>query len=75
MSKFILRIPNELGKKLTIVMTIFLIVDYAISGVVVFRWMEREFDIKANNVVAKAIDNLYPDEKMEKIYPNLVFKK
>ena len=21
------------------------------------------------------IDNIYPDEKMEKIYPNLVFKK
>ena len=75
MSKFILRIPNELGKKFTIAMTIFLIVDYAISGVVVFRWMEREFNIPANNVVAEVIDNFYPDEKMEKIYPNLVFKK
>ena len=30
---------------------------------------------KPDKQCSEVIDNIYPDEKMEKIYPNLVFKK
>ena len=73
-SKYILKISNKLGKILTISFTVFLIIDYAISGIVVYRWMNRQNDIPAKTSIEQKIDEYYPDEKMEKIYPNLEFK-
>ncbi|MDY2957711.1 putative ABC transporter permease [Floccifex sp.] len=75
MSKWILKIPNKIGKIFTIAMTVFLIFDYCLSGVVVFRWMNRQQGNVSENKIEETIDEIYPDEKMEKIYPNLVFKK
>ena len=75
MSQYILKIPNKIGKTITVAATVFLLLDYCLSGVVVFRWMNRVNDKPAENIIAEVIDNIYPNEKMEKIYPNLVFKK
>ncbi|MGM9948148.1 putative ABC transporter permease [Floccifex sp.] len=74
LSQFILKISNKIEKTLTIAATVFLILDYAISGFVVYRWMNREQHILPQNKVEEFIDVLYPNETMKEIYPNLVFK-
>ena len=73
-SNWILKIPNNVGKKLTWVFLIFMILNSAASGLAVYRWSERVNDIPAKTSIAEVLDYWYPNEKLEKIYPNLVFK-
>ena len=75
MAVWILRIPNKIGKVLTIVLLIFMIVNSLASGIVVYRWSKREAGVNASNAVEKLIDEYYPNEKMEEIFPNLTFVK
>lgn len=74
MAKWILKIPNKIGKPLTTILLIFIIFDSAISGIVVNRWYKRDSGLPANNTIEVFIDNHYPDSRMEKIYANLEFK-
>lgn len=74
-AKLILKLPDHLGKALTIALAIFLILDFGLSSLVVYRWKQRLQSIPANNAIAKKLDELYPNWKLKKIYPNLVFKK
>lgn len=74
MSEMILKIPNKIGKKLTIILLIFMIFDSIATGFVVLRWKDRVQGIKANNVISETIDKLYPNKRMQKIFANLTFK-
>lgn len=74
MSELILKIPNKIGKKLTIVLLVFMILNTIATGATVFRWKNRLDGIKANNVISETIDKLYPDARMEKIFANMEFK-
>ena len=73
-SMWILKIPNRIGKKLTYIFLVFMLLNSAASGVAVYRWSERVNDIPANSKMDEILDHWYPNEKLEKIYPNLVFK-
>lgn len=74
LSELILKIPNKIGKKLTIVLLIFMLLNTLITGVVVNRWKNRTDGVACNNVIDKTIDDLYPDERMQKIFANLTFR-
>ena len=73
MSEMILKIPNKIGKKLTMVLLVFMIVNSLATGAVVFRWKDRLQGVEANNKIVETIDKLYPNERMEKIFANMKF--
>lgn len=74
MATWILKIPNKIGRPLTIFLLAFMLFDSAMSGATVFRWYERTQNKPSTNVFTEYIDQHYPDKKMEKIYANLEFK-
>lgn len=75
MSEMILKIPNKIGKKLTMVLLVFMIVNSLATGAVVFRWKDRLQGAEANNKIVETIDRLYPNERMEKIFANMKFNQ
>lgn len=71
--KYIEKIPNKIGIPLSWVLAIFMIVNMLLSAVVVYRYTERNRGIPAENEVIQVIDKWYPDEKVKKAYPNMLF--
>lgn len=74
MAKFILKIPNRLGKAITIVLTVFFVINAIVSVIALFRWSQRVSGIEASNAFWSFIDSRFTDERMSKIYANMVFK-
>lgn len=73
MSRLILKIPNRLGKSLTWVLLAFMLFNSAMSGLTVLRWANRRAGLEAANGFERYLDIHYPDERMQKIYANMVF--
>lgn len=73
MAKWILKLPNKLGKALTIAATLFLIFDGMVSLAAVVRWSERAQGQAPSNSVEVLLDERFPDERMERIYANMDF--
>lgn len=48
------------------IFTAFMIVNLAITAAAMVRWSDRHFDIPAGNAVERKLDNIYPDEYMQK---------
>ncbi|MCI8440254.1 MAG: putative ABC transporter permease [Oscillospiraceae bacterium] len=71
MAKWILKIPNRIGKPVTWVLTAFLIVNGAVSCVAVSRWSERAAGLPADSAFWELIDERFPDERMESIFINM----
>lgn len=61
---------NTYGWIFTISLTIFLIIDIFLSVLAGIRQDEREKGIMATTTVQKTIDTWYPDDRMNRIYPN-----
>ena len=74
LSRFILKIPNRIGKTLTWCLLVFMVLNSIASGLVVYRWSKRVEDIPPKSSLDYLIDERYPNERMENLYPNLVFK-
>lgn len=75
MARWILKIPNKIGKALTTALLVFMILNSFMSGSTVYRWYQRTQGKEASNIFETYIDNHYPNSRMEKIYANLEFKK
>ena len=73
MAKWILKVPNRAGKMITWCCTLFLAVNALVSLVAVYRWSERVQEIPPDNSFWTAIDEHFPDERMERIYANMKF--
>ena len=73
MAKLILKIPNCAGKIITWVLVIFLAVNGIVSSFAVYRWSERVDNVPASNSFWEYVDERFPDERMERIYENMVF--
>ena len=73
MAKWILKIPNKIGKPVTWVLTAFLAVDAVVSCVAVSRWSERAAELPASNAFWEFVDERFPDERMESIFINMKF--
>lgn len=71
LSGWIERIPNRAGKILTWVLVALLALDMLISSVAVKRWTNRSLGLPPANVISGLLDQLYPDDFMEFIYPNM----
>lgn len=87
LSEMIERIPNKMifkgeksgnlliitGKSLTIVLAVFMVLNLALSGAAVYRAGRRAEGIAPSNIVAKWLDETYPDQIMAKKYPSMKF--
>ena len=73
MAEWILKIPNKVGKPLTWVLLVFMIFNSVMTAATVLRWMERREGHAAESGWEEWLDNRYPDERMQKIFPNMKF--
>ena len=75
MAKLILKIPNRVGKICTWALLAFFVVNTVMSGIALTRWSQRNAGIPAANTFWQTIDERFPDERMEKVYANMVFSE
>lgn len=68
------RIPSLSMKSMTYILLIFMIMNSLISFVAVYRRNERYYGISAKNNFERFLDEKYPDEFIDKIYPNAMRK-
>lgn len=75
LSRAIERIPNALGKALTWVLSAALAADIAVSAAAVMRWSQRLEGRPPANAIERAVDERFPDARLERIYPHMTFRK
>ncbi len=68
---FIDRMLKKQGVFLTWVFFALIIFDMGISGAAVYRWSERLMNIPPKNKVEIFLDEHYPDNFMEEVYPSM----
>ena len=74
MAKVILRIPNRIGKTLTMLLAAFMVFNSLMTGATVLRWMHRRQGRPARSRAETYLDEHYPDERMKRIFSNLEFR-
>ena len=75
LAKWILKIPNKVGKTLTWVLLAFMAANTIMSACAVGRWADRRQGVLPANGFEQYLDSHYPDERMQKIYPNMMYQK
>lgn len=75
MERWIERIPNRIGKTLTWILFAFMVVNIVVSACAVARMSQRHRNIPASGAVDVFLDEHYGDERLNKIYPNMMFVK
>ncbi|MBQ3956157.1 MAG: putative ABC transporter permease, partial [Clostridia bacterium] len=73
MAAAIIHIPNRWGKILTWALFAFFVFDAVVSLLAVMRWRMRVAGIAAPGAFWNFIDLRFPDERMRKVYANLVW--
>ena len=72
-AQLILRIPNRVGKPLTLVLAVFMIFNTLMTGACVLRWTHRRQGCVAENRFEEYLDVHYGDARMEALFSNLEF--
>lgn len=72
LSKALLNLPERTGRYITHILAIFMVFNMVISGMALARWVQREHDQYPISRISKILDDVFPDERMERIYPNMV---
>ena len=72
LSNWIEKIPVRIGKISTWVLVIFMSVNMAVSGLALMRSTEREHGIEGEAVWQQVMDERFSDERLAKIYPNMI---
>lgn len=73
MAKWILKISNKAGRPLTVAFSVFMAVNIIVTCVAVGRWSQRVEGKPAANSFWEAVDERFPDERMERIFANMSF--
>lgn len=64
-------IPNRLGKPLTWLVALFMLVNIVISAAALGRWHQREQNIPPRDPIEHFLDQHFPDSRIYKTYPTL----
>lgn len=72
-SKLILKIPNKVGKILSVFIVVFFVVNGVCTVIAVYRWAERLGGTAASGAFWSFVDSVFPNEIMEKIFANMKF--
>lgn len=70
LSGLIERVPKKAGKCLSYIFVVFMICNMAISALALARYSERAAGEPADNAVEAFLDTHYPDERIDRVYPN-----
>ena len=74
LSGWIEKLPIRAGKVLTWVMLLFMVVDIALSALALGRFVQRQADpTPAADPLGQFLDERFPDQRMECVYPNILF--
>lgn len=68
------KLHGNIPAVLSIVLSVFMVANFAVSGLAVLRWSERQRVSEPSNQIERILDKYYDDEKMEKIYCNMRFQ-
>lgn len=71
-SNWIEKIPKRSGSIITSVLVIFMCVNMLVSSLALIRSTEREHDIEASSNWQIIMDERFPNERLAKIYPNMI---
>ena len=71
-SKWIERIPRKIGTWLTWGLIVFMIFDVSLSGLALNRYTVRQTGNGIHTPADEFLDEHFPDERIERIYPNLI---
>lgn len=74
MAKWILKIPNRLGKVVTWILVAFMLFNAAVTVVAVGRWSQRVEGVPADSAFMEFVDKRFTDERMERIFANMEFE-
>ena len=74
LSKWIEKIPINIGNIIFYILLIFLIIDMFISWTALFRGAMRKSDIEPITPIGRLYDRIYPDSVLSKHFPNTEFK-
>lgn len=76
LSHWIEKIPVRAGKIVTNLLIVFMLYNMLLSGMALARYTQRQAGEEPTGIflqkTAEALDEHFPDERIEKIYPNLV---
>lgn len=75
MERWIEKIPNRWGIGLTWVLVVFMVVNSMVSAAAVGRMSQRQRGLAPANTVEQVLDERFPDERIAKIYPSMVYVK
>ena len=73
LSRLIQKIPKKTGRTLTVVFTIFMVVDILLSAGAVYRQSERVNNIPATNAVQVFFDTYFPDSYLSFVFPRMEY--
>lgn len=73
LSEFIERLPLHMGKMISNCLIVFMIINIIISSAALSRYSQRQSDTAAGTAIGQFLDSRFPDERMERIYPNIKF--
>ena len=70
LSGWIEKLPIRAGKIICNLMIVFMIINILMSGIALGRYSERQTAKVQQSAVGQFFDEHFPDERMERIYPN-----
>ena len=71
-SNWIEKISVKIGKITIQVLVIFMCINMTVSSLALIRSTQREQSIEAETVWQRVMDERFPDERLAKIYPNMI---
>lgn len=75
LSKIIEKIPKKIGRVLTVVLCVIIAFDGALSILAVIRKNERAADIAPKTFIGEFVDNTFPDDYMNFVFPHMGTKE
>ena len=74
LSRWIERLPLRLGRVLTWLIVLFMVVNMALSALALGRFAQRQSDpAPARDALGQFLDERFPDERMDRVYPKIKF--
>lgn len=75
LSRQIEKIPVKIGKPLTWILSVFMVLNIAVSGLALMRGYQRQRNIAAHTVIDELLDEHYTDAYLAQRYQNMLPKK
>ncbi len=69
------KIPVKIGKPLTWILSVFMVLNIAVSGLALVRGYQRQQNIAAHTVIDELLDEHYTDAYLAQRYQNMLPKK